>query len=122
MDTMDRGPRGKFVVNSKGDVVPALVAPDGTTGEIEIYSPRICELPLPMIGPTSLGEWLMVDVRVAKRVASGTKLYEICQSLGERGVCGVVESTLIIDLLEAKAEDRRFLLDKDNWPRVSELV
>jgi len=116
METMDRAPRGKFIVNSKGDVVPALVAPDGVA--VELYSPQVCEPPAHVLGPTYLGEWLMVDVRVAKKVASGTRLYEICQSLGERGVCGVVESTLIIDLLEAKTDDRRFLLDKDNWPKV----
>ncbi len=102
-------------MNSKGNIMPALEPPDGV-GEVELYSPEISKPDRPPVGPTRLGEWLMVDVRAAKRVAPGTRLYEICQALGERGACGVVESTLIIDLLEAKTEDRRYLLNSENWP------
>ncbi len=104
-------------MNSRGDVVPALVPPDGAGAPVELYSPEICE-PSHVLGPTSLGEWLMVDVRVAKLVPAGSRLYEICQALGERGVCGVIESTLVIDLLEAPSGDRRYLLDEKNWPCV----
>lgn len=98
-------------MNSKGDVVPVLVPPAG----VELYSPTIHRPAPPVIGTTRLFDWLMVDVRVAKNVTVGSRLYEICQGLSERGACGVIESTLIIDLLEMKSEDRRFLLTKDNW-------
>jgi hypothetical protein len=77
------------------------------------------ELPQHVVGPTRLGEWLMVDVRVAKAVPRGSRLYAVCQALGERRACGVVEHTLIIDLLEASAEDRAFLLRGTSWPPIA---
>lgn len=101
-------------MNSRGDVVPALVAPEGVT-PVELYAPQVRTPEAPVIGPTHVGEWLMVDVRVAKSVAPGSDLYEICQALGERGACGVIESTLVIDLLEASVGARRVLLDNVNW-------
>lgn len=108
-------------MNSKGDLVPVLVPPDGC-GLDRPADPQVrkSDQPSPVLGPTQLFDWLMVDVRIAKKISSESRLYEICQSLGERGACGVIESTLVIDLLEIKAEDRRFLLDKDNWPNAGE--
>lgn len=70
------------------------------------------------MGPTRVFEWLLVDIRVAKAVAPGSRLFAICQSLCERGgACGVVEATLVIDLQEMSSDDRAFLLDMRNWPR-----
>lgn len=108
-----REDRGRFVVDAKGVVVPArsleLELPEGVT---------VITGPVPVMGPTRVGEWLMVDVRVAKAVRQGTRLHRICQDLGERGYCGIIESTstLVIDLLEARREDRHFLLNHANWP------
>lgn len=116
MDTMRPG-RGRYVVNAKGEVAPegALALPDGVTSAPALPSGILVAPPGPM-GPTRVGEWLMVDIRVAKSVPAGTRLYKICQDLGERGFCGLVESTLVIDILEASAEDRPFLLNRLNWP------
>lgn len=68
------------------------------------------------IGPTVLKEWLMVDVRVARRVGQQSKLWSICKSLGDRGGCGVIDGTLVIDLLSASSADRAYVLDLSNWP------
>lgn len=87
---------------------PQLVHPS------ETLSPARGDAPM---GPTRLGEWLMVDIRVAKAVEHGTRLFEVCEELSLRNACGVIASTLVVDLLEAKASDRRFLLDKTNWPK-----
>lgn len=115
MLSFHRDVRGRFVVNAKGEVVQVgeLALPEGVT-----TPPEITADPAPAMGPTRVGEWLMVDVRVAKSVPSGTRLFKICQDLGERGHCGIVESTstVVIDLLEARREDRHFLLDRANWP------
>lgn len=69
------------------------------------------------MGPTRLGEWLMVDVRVARGIDQASRLWEICARLGEKGACGVVASTLVVDLLDATVADRAYLLDTRNWPR-----
>jgi hypothetical protein len=75
-------------------------------------------LPAEPIGPTRVFEWLLIDIRIAKTVPPGSRLYTICQSLCERGgSCGVVEATLVIDLQEVPAVDRAFLLNMKNWPR-----
>ncbi len=62
------------------------------------------------MGPTRVGEWLMVDVRVAKAIAPDSRLFAICRDLVTRGHCGIVEATLVIDLLEMSTDDRRYLL------------
>lgn len=95
-------------MNIAGDVVP-----EGS----RIVDPGD-EVVRPVVGPTRLGEWLMVDVRVSKAVPHGSRLYDVCQALCERQACGVVEHTLIIDLLEASPEDRAFLLRRASWPSV----
>lgn len=104
------GTRGRFVLDKLGRVVPALSTPS----ELDLkYSPAGS----PIVGPTRLGELLMVDVRLAKQIAPASRLYEVCQELSGRAACGVVEATLVIDLLEASAPDRLVLLNPDNWPR-----
>lgn len=99
-------------MDGKGNIVPVpeLVPPD-TLARVELDSS------LPVQGPTIIGEWLMVDMRLAKKVVPGTRLYRVCQDLSERGACGVVESTFVINVLEATSDDRRFLLASSNWPR-----
>ena len=81
------------------------------------HRPAVVE-PVPVMGPTRVGEWLMVDVRVAKAVRPGSRLFKICGDLAVRGHCGVVESTstLVIDLLEVSPGDGPFLLNRANWP------
>jgi hypothetical protein len=71
------------------------------------------------MGPTRVGEWLMVDIRMAKKLEPGTRTYDICQALSAKqpSACGIVDNTLVIDLLEAKSDDRRFLLCPTSWPR-----
>jgi len=86
---------------------PQLVHPS------ELISP-VQDAPM---GWTRLGEWLMVDVRVAKTIPRGTALFDICQALSHRNACGIIGATLVIDLLEARPADRRVLLDMTNWPR-----
>ena len=110
--------RGRFVVDAKGAVRQTtddgLPIPEGVTVLPTI--PTVVE-PVPVMGPTRVGEWLMVDIRVAKAVQPGSRIFKICQDVSERGHCGVVESTLVIDLLEVRPdEDRRFLLTRLNWP------
>jgi hypothetical protein len=77
-----------------------------------VYRPA-CAVPQ---GPTRLGEWLMVDVRVARAVPPGSRLWGVCAELGSRGACGVIESTLVVDVLEAAAGDRGLILDPSSWP------
>lgn len=79
---------------------------------MEVYRPATPEV----IGPTRLYEWLMVDLRVAKLVEPGTPLHVICQELGLAGSCGVVASTLVIDLAAASPRERALLLDQASWP------
>jgi len=110
---------GRYRVNEHGEVVREDFCSDGPR---VVEGPRIVdpgeEVARPVIGPTRVGEWLMVDVRVSKAVPRASRLYEVCQALCERGACGVVENTLVIDLLEASARDRAFLLRKSSWPVV----
>lgn len=103
---------GQYKVDPKTGEVKKVVkeAPDWTE---KVYRPAS-----EVVGPTLIGEWLMVDLRVAKAVPVGSRLWEICQALGERSACGVVGSTLVVDVVEAKQEDRVYLLDRGNWPRV----
>lgn len=68
-------------------------------------------------GPTRVGELLLVDVRVARLVDPSSRLWRICSGLGAQGACGVVEATLVVDLLAADQGDREYLLDFGNWPR-----
>lgn len=101
---------GRYRVNEAGLIVrdgPEIVDPGK-----EVFTPAGPKA----MGPTRIREWLMVDVRVAKAVPQGSRLYDICRALGERQACGVVENTLIIDLLEASPEDRTFLLHEATWP------
>jgi len=119
----ERPKRGKFILNDKGEVVPApdLELPYGVVSEpeVELHRPVIVESsPVPVVGPTRIGELLLVDIRVAKNVVPRTRLHDICVGLSDRKACGVIESTLVIDLQEASADDARFLLNKNNWPRV----
>jgi hypothetical protein len=111
--------RGRFIVNAKGEVVQAggLEVPEGVAAPPGAPA-GISADPAPVMGPTRVGEWLMVDVRVAKSVLPGTRLFKICQDLGERGYCGIIGDTftVVIDLLEARREDRHFLLNRANWP------
>jgi hypothetical protein len=111
-----RDVRGRFIVDEKGKVVRdggGLALPEGV-----ITPPELAVDPGPIMGPTRVGEWLMVDVRVAKSVPKGTRLFKVCQELSERGHCGIIgpTATIVIDLLEAHREDRHFLLDRTNWP------
>lgn len=104
---------GRFVSDSSGKVrrVPQLPTPS------EMFSPADAS---PVIGPTRIGEWLLVDVRVARAVPHGTKLHALCQELSRRHGCGVDSETLIIDLLDVRDnDDRTFLLDVSNWPAAS---
>lgn len=73
------------------------------------------------IGPTRLGEYLMVDVRVVQLVGEGSRLWSICRELSRRHACGVVEATLVIDLLETSVSDREYLLDFSKWPTTKPL-
>jgi len=78
-----RTPRGRYVVKD-GQVVPSLPLPEGVTKDpgAELYSPSLCQsAPVPVIGPTRLGEMLMIDIRVAKKVKAGTRLHSICEAL-----------------------------------------
>ena len=68
------------------------------------------------MGPTQVGEWLLVDVRQARLVDPTSHLWGLCSKLSGLGACGVVEATLVVDLLAASAADRLFLLDQANWP------
>ena len=70
-----------------------------------------------LMGPTRLGEWLMVDARVARAVPSDSPVFKACQALSERGSCGVIEGTVVIDLLDAGREARELLLNPNNWPK-----
>jgi len=117
-DMSARPTRGKYVVDNAGNVVPAehLAMPEGV-----VSPPHLTAPPAGPMGPTRVGELLLVDMRIAKVVADDSKrygaLYDICTDLTERGACGVVESTLVIDLLEATNDDRLFLLTPQNWPK-----
>jgi hypothetical protein len=76
-------PRGRYVVKD-GQVVPSLPLPEGVTKDpgAELYSPSLCQsAPVPVIGPTRLGEMLMIDIRVATKVEAGTRLHSICEAL-----------------------------------------
>jgi hypothetical protein len=119
MSDMGARIRGKYIVDSDGNVVPRLDTPDGVITPPVV--PAVVIPPTEPMGPTRIGELLLVDMRVAKTVADDTKryenLYNICTDLTERGACGVIESTLVIDILEANDADRRFLLTPQNWPK-----
>lgn len=108
-------PHGRYTVNSKGEVVPM---PE-LTPPAELYSPVLVAEPSVAMGPTRCGEWLMIDIRLAKQVPTTSRVYEICQELSSRSepACGVIESTLIVDLLEMTSEDRAVLLNPNSWPR-----
>jgi hypothetical protein len=75
------------------------------------------------MGPTRLFEWLLVDIRICNAVANEreqrARLYAICQELSERvpTACGVIDTTIVIDLTAASKDDRAYLLDLTNWPR-----
>lgn len=117
-----RSERGRFVANERGDFVPvfSLEPPDGVERVPKaLIRPRVViDAPAKPIGPTRIFEWLLVDIRVAKAVSPGSRLYTICQGLCEGGgACGVVEATLVIDLQEVSQSDRAFLLDMRNWPQ-----
>ncbi len=100
------------MVDRQGNVVPVpAFDPPAAVGLAPFVAPPAAQ------GPTYVGEWLMVDVRIAKKIAPDSRLYRVCQDLSERGACGVVESTLVIDVLEATSDDRRFILAESNWPR-----
>lgn len=108
-----RSSRGRFVSNADGEVVQVgpVALPDAL-GAL----PAVDQAPV--MGPTRVGEWLMVDVRVAKAVEPGTRIFKICQDVAEREHCGVIGATLVVDLLEVRSEeDRHFLLNRANWPR-----
>lgn len=88
--------------------------PDGVVTVPEV--PGVIDTPDEHInGHTRLGEYLMVDVRIAKVVQPGSRLERVCQALAERGACGVIEHTLVVDLMEASPEDRALLLDPHNF-------
>lgn len=101
------GKKGRFIVKADGTVVP----------EVTVPSPAIVLPDAPIMGPSRIGEFLMVDIRTAKAIAHGTKLHKICSRLSRQKGCGVVESTLVIDLLVASRDERRFLLCPTNWPK-----
>lgn len=105
--------RGRYRVDSEGKLVPMLKSPEEMD---RTYRPASLE----PIGPTRIGEYLLVDLRLAWRVDPDSKLYAICAELESRGHCNVVESTVVIDILEATNEDRPVLLDKTNWPKPEE--
>lgn len=110
MEQPQRG-RGRYVIDASGKV--ALVgAPDRALPVPE----GVVVAPCPAMGPTRLGEWLMVDVRAAQAVKKGSRLFEICHDLASRKRAAVIESTLVIDLLEMTKDNRRYLLDQTNWP------
>lgn len=104
------GSKGRYVVKPDGTVVPEITLPSA----VEIYTPA--NMP-PIIGSTRIGEYLMIDIRVAQLIPKGSKLFKICEKLSRAKACGVVESTLVIDLLDASAPERRFLLCPTNWPK-----
>lgn len=106
------GRKGRYVVKADGTVVPEVVAALPTPASI----PTIVTPP-PVMGRSLVGEYLMVDIRVAKRVTHGSKLHKICTRLSRVQGCGVVESTLIIDLLKATDDEGRFLMCPTNWPK-----
>lgn len=68
-----------------------------------------------VVGFTQIGEWLLLDARLAARVNEGTLLFEHCRRIADAGAVFVVESTMVIDLLAADAETRAFILDRTNW-------
>jgi hypothetical protein len=111
---MDRF-RGRYIVTPTGGVVPEF--PEPYVDE-HIDPLRFRSQDTPLQGPTQVAELLLVDIRQAKMIPPGSQLYEICQGLSEHGACGVIASTLVIDLLEACTVDRKFLLDRKNWPLV----
>jgi len=72
--------------------------------------------PAPLIGPTRVFEWLLVDHRIAKKVPADSRIWNICKGLVEHRAAGVESDTYVIDLLHASDEDRHFLLNRANWP------
>jgi len=68
---------------------------------------------------TIVGEFIMVDVRVARAIPQGTRLHRACEALAARQKCGVISSTFVVDFLEADAADRAVLLDVANWPEAT---
>jgi hypothetical protein len=122
------GGKGRFIVRSDGTVVPApesrIVVPNPAIlspgarvvrcGKETLVFPAVVT---PTLGPTRVGEYLMVDIRTAKAIPGGTRLHKICSRLSRSKGCGVVESTLVIDLLVASRDERRFLLCPTNWPK-----
>lgn len=102
--------RGRFRVDSEGKLVPVLKTPDEI---VETYRP----LPPEIIGPTRVGEYLLIDLRLAHLIPKDSKLFAVCEELTQKGACGVIESTLVIDFLETTTEGRAVLLDKSNWPK-----
>lgn len=69
------------------------------------------------MGPSRVGELLLVDVRVARLVPRESRLWGIFEPLVQVDSCEVVGKTLVIDLLSVrKREDREYILDVKNWP------
>ena len=68
------------------------------------------------IGPTRIGELLLVDVRSARRVPPDSRLAEVCRRLFRTGACEIVEATLVIDILEVPVGDRGLVADPSSWP------
>lgn len=110
----DPSPRGHFLYKD-GEMVP--VNDDGTPLRVPdgVFRPAA---PAPM-GPTRLAEWLMVDVRIARAVPPESRLWRVCEALGAAGACGVIEATLVVDILEASPRDRPLLLDPASWPTLA---
>lgn len=123
------GAKGRFIVKSDGTVVPepditipssAIALPSTNVvivrcGKESLSFPRIIDGPV--LGPSRVGEYLMVDIRTAKAIPKTGRLNKICSRLARAKGCGVIESTLVIDLLVANSEERRFLLCPTNWPK-----
>lgn len=109
------GSKGRFIVKPDGSVVPesSIKLPD----PIKLLLPAPIVAASPVMGRTRVGEYLMIDIRIAKAIPKGSKLFKICQKLARAKACGVVESTLVIDLLRAHDADGRFLLCPTNWPK-----
>jgi hypothetical protein len=124
MDPWHKPGRGKYVVDASGKVVPALPLPDGVTaspdGALVVPAPTdLVKVPaVHIMGPTRIAEWMLVDIRAAKLVDKDSELFQICQRLDGSGGLGLVESTIVIDLLakDLSEADRAVILDLRNWP------
>jgi hypothetical protein len=66
------------------------------------------------MGHTRIGEWLLLDVRTARAVRTGSALWRACRALAQRRGVVFVYGTVVLDLALATAPQRRVFLRA--WP------